>query len=151
MLARADTIAQRDGARLTEGRQKALAFLLRAGRPVKAYDLLPVLGSDGAPAKPPTVYRALEFLCRYGFVHRIEQDSTYVACGHIGHEGHAHTPDLSAPAALWVCSACGAVTESAAGAVIEAARMAAKAAGFALATLVVEGKGLCAACAEARP
>ena len=74
--------------RLTEPRRRALEMLLRAGQPVKAYDLLPKFHAGGRAAKPPTVYRALEFLERHGLAHRIESLNAYVACRRVG-ETHA--------------------------------------------------------------
>ena len=56
-----------------------LELLLEADGPLKAYDLIAAFGEGGEPAKPPTVYRALEFLERLGFAHRIESLNAYVA------------------------------------------------------------------------
>ena len=58
--------------RLTAPRRRVLELLLQAGQPVKAYDLIASFAIDGPPAKPPTVYRALDFLEKQGFAHRIE-------------------------------------------------------------------------------
>ena len=66
--------------RLTPPRRRVLELLLGANAPLKAYDLIAAYGSAGAPAKPPTVYRALEFLERLGFAHRIESLNAYVPC-----------------------------------------------------------------------
>jgi Fur family zinc uptake transcriptional regulator len=66
--------------RLTPPRRRVLELLLQAGQPVKAYDLISTFGGDGPPAKPPTVYRALDFLEKQGFAHRIESLNAYVAC-----------------------------------------------------------------------
>ena len=76
-----------EGERMTAPRRRVLELLLAAGEPVKAYDLIARFGEDGQPAKPPTVYRALEFLERKGLAHRIASISAYVACtsGSIDH------------------------------------------------------------------
>jgi Fur family zinc uptake transcriptional regulator len=58
--------------RLTSTRRRVLELLLEGDGPLKAYDLIAAFGEGGEPAKPPTVYRALEFLERLGFAHRIE-------------------------------------------------------------------------------
>ena len=71
-LAAAEARAVKDGERMTPQRRRVLALLLEAGEPVKAYDLIARFGgAEGQAAKPPTVYRALDFLERLGLAHRI--------------------------------------------------------------------------------
>lgn len=123
------------GQRLTPPRRRVLELLLEAGQPVKAYDLIAAFG-EGAPAKPPTVYRALEFLARQGFAHRIESLNAYVACGG-GAEGHA--------AAFLICDCCGATREIAPQGIAEIERLAGVQ-GFSLTGLTVEAHGLCQDC-----
>lgn len=136
-LAAAETRAGESGARLTAPRRRVLELLLQADHPVKAYDLM--AGYDpagGAPAKPPTVYRALEFLERQGLVHRIESLNAYVACRG---EGTLHG------AAFLICDCCGAAREVAPPDADAVGRMA-EDAGYTLRALVVEARGLCPAC-----
>ncbi|MFZ5670295.1 MAG: transcriptional repressor [Pseudomonadota bacterium] len=135
VLAAAETRCAAAGQRLTAPRRRVLELLLEAGQPVKAYDLIAAFG-EGAPAKPPTVYRALEFLARQGFAHRIESLNAYVACGG-GAEGHA--------AAFLICDCCGATREIAPQGAAEIERLAG-AAGFTLTGLTVEAHGLCPDC-----
>ena len=78
-----------------------LELLLQANAPLKAYDLIAAFGRDGQSAKPPTVYRALEFLERLGFAHRIESLNAYVPCRLEG--GHS--------AAFLICDCCGEAEE----------------------------------------
>ena len=124
------------GERLTGPRRRALELLLGAGQPQKAYDLIAAFGATGEPAKPPTVYRALDFLERSGFVHRIESLNAYLACRR-GLPGHG--------AAFLICDCCGATqeVEPALAAPIEAA---AAQSGYSVVSLTVEAHGLCAAC-----
>src|SRR5215468_4619381 len=72
------------GESLTPLRRRVLELLLAHKGPAKAYDLLADLGAGQepakGPAKPPTVYRALEFLVRLGLAHRIESLNAYIAC-----------------------------------------------------------------------
>jgi Fur family zinc uptake transcriptional regulator len=104
---------------------------------VKAYDLISTFGQVGeGPAKPPTVYRALEFLERQGLVHRIESLSAYVACGK-GQGGHA--------AAFLICDCCGKTHEIEA-AIGEPLQQAANETGFVLQSVAIEAHGRCAAC-----
>jgi Fur family zinc uptake transcriptional regulator len=114
-----------------------LQLLLQAGKPVKAYDLNAAFGEDGSSAKPPTVYRALEFLEKQGFAHRIESLNAYVACR------HGETPHV---AAFLICDCCKSSSEiEAAGSADLSALGAAQ--GFVLGGVTIEGRGLCAACA----
>jgi Fur family zinc uptake transcriptional regulator len=130
----AERLCARRGARMTTLRERAVEALADAGRPVKAYDLLPALGSEGAPAKPATAYRALEFLEELGLVHRVAGINAFVLCAH---GGGAHVT------ALYVCERCGAAEERA-----EPAKPSAGAPrGFRIERSVVEHYGLCAACA----
>ena len=121
--------------RLTPPRRRVLELLLEAGQPVKAYDLIAAYGFDGAPAKPPTVYRALEFLSGQGFAHRIERLNAYVACRR-GEAGHA--------AAFLICDCCGATREIASAA--NPIQALGEAAGYALTGVTIEAHGLCADC-----
>ena len=88
--------------RLTAPRRRVLELLLESNSPQKAYDLIAAFGAHGEPAKPPTVYRALEFLERLGFAHRIESLNAYVPCRI---DGQSHR------AAFLICACCGAAEE----------------------------------------
>jgi Fur family zinc uptake transcriptional regulator len=135
-LAAAERRCSANGERLTAPRRRALEMLLTARQPVKAYDLLSDFHAGGRAAKPPTVYRALEFLERQGFAHRVESLNAYVAC-RCGARTHA--------AAFLICDCCGATAEveQAAGLVADALG---EAAGYALSAVSIEAHGLCAAC-----
>jgi Fur family zinc uptake transcriptional regulator len=126
-----------DRQRLTPPRRRALEMLLRAGQPMKAYDLLPKFHTGGRAAKPPTVYRALEFLERQGLAHRIESLNAYVACRRTG-ETHA--------AAFLICDCCGATAEVEPMAAADIGRIA-EDSGYRLASVTIEAHGLCEACA----
>lgn len=135
-LANAASRTDTAGQKLTAPRRRVLELLLRAGQPVKAYDLIAAFGEDGAPAKPPTVYRALEFLTGHGFAHRIESLNAYVACRR-GDEGHA--------AAFLICDCCGATREIASHGASPMAALG-EAAGYAVSSVTIEAHGLCADC-----
>ena len=132
----ADRRLTAEGERMTPSRLRVLELLLAAGEPVKAYDLIARFGGDGQPAKPPTVYRALEFLERKGLAHRIASISAYVACtsGAIDHA-----------AAFLICDCCGATAEVSAPVAGDLAR-AAEVAGYAIARTTIEAHGRCPAC-----
>jgi len=126
----------------TAPRQRTYELLLQAGRPVKAYDLIAAYAGAGRPPpKPPTVYRALDFLVVQGLAHRIESLNAFLAC-HADHHGAA--------AEFLICDCCGRVEEldlAIGSAAVEAAR----ARGFQPGRIVLEVHGACAACAGASP
>lgn len=135
-LADAESRCGGDGQRLTAPRRRVLELLLAAPGPVKAYDLIGAFGADGEAAKPPTVYRALEFLEKQGFAHRIESLNAFVAC-RLGDNPHA--------AAFLICDCCGATRE------VEPAGSAAfiasaDGAGYEVQRLTIEAHGRCEAC-----
>jgi Fur family zinc uptake transcriptional regulator len=135
-LADAETRCGDDGQRLTAPRKRVLELLLAAPGPVRAYDLIGGFGAGGEAAKPPTVYRALEFLEKQGFAHRIESLNAYVAC-RLGAETHA--------AAFLICDCCGATREvepAGSGAFVASAA----GAGYEVQSLTIEAHGKCAAC-----
>ena len=139
----ADAACAAAGMKFTPVRRKVLEVLLAADAPMKAYDILPKLEDAGAQ-KPPTVYRALEFLLQAGFAHRLESENAFVACD------HAHPPELSAAshsAGFLICDGCGRSFELPQRDVGAPVRALAEAAGFVLDRLIVEGRGLCATCA----
>jgi Fur family transcriptional regulator, zinc uptake regulator len=130
--------AEARGERMTAPRRRVLSLLLQAGEPVKAYDLIARFGEDGQAAKPPTVYRALDFLERQGLAHRIASISAYVACtGAVEDADHA--------AAFLICDCCGAAQEVR----LPAGRALAQAAGdagYVIERTTVEAHGRCPAC-----
>lgn len=132
----AEAACTADGERMTAPRRRVLDLLLQAGEPMKAYDLIARFGEDGQAAKPPTVYRALEFLERRGLAHRIASISAYVACSH-GADDHA--------AAFLICDCCGAAQEIAAP-LGDGLRKAAEGAGYAIDRTTIEAHGRCPEC-----
>ena len=137
-LSAAESRCVAEGERMTAPRRRVLELLLNAAEPVKAYDLIARFGEDGQAAKPPTVYRALEFLERKGLAHRIASISAYVAC-----TATSDTPGHAA--AFLICDCCGA-TEEVATPASPAFAQAAEAAGYAIARTTIEGHGRCPAC-----
>jgi Fur family transcriptional regulator, zinc uptake regulator len=132
----AEAQVMRRGARMTRIRRKVLRLLLESAEPAKAYDLLANLDGEGS-AKPPTVYRALDFLQESGLAHKIESLNAYVACGHTS---HSHS------AVFLICDACGGAEELHAVATGDALKAETAAAGFEMTRAVVEVRGTCRDC-----
>ena len=136
-LVAAEQRLARDEQRLTAPRRRVLELLLEAGQPVKAYDLISSFGEAGEPAKPPTVYRALDFLEKQGFVHRIESLNAFIGC-----------PSPKAPHSgqFLLCTACGTAAEITDPGIQAALAGAAGRAGFRPSHVTLEVKGLCRHC-----
>jgi Fur family zinc uptake transcriptional regulator len=140
LLAEAERQCAAVGEVLTPLRRVVLELLLDQPGPTKAYDLLDALKADRSSAKPPTIYRALEFLMRLGFVHRIESLNAFIACD----LGHDHGPPV-----FLICERCSSAAELHADKAFHAVRDAAAERGFQVRRTVIEASGLCAACVAA--
>lgn len=136
ILSHAERLCAQEGVRLTDLRRRALLALAEAGRPIKAYDLLPALGDGKGPAKPATAYRALEFFESVGLVHKVAGINAYVLCSR---GGGAHITSL------YICEACGSAQEHA----MPHAASCAPPAGFEIHRSVHEHYGRCADCVGA--
>lgn len=135
-LAEAEALAAAKGQRLTRIRRKVLRLLLESPGPAKAYDLLANLDGEGA-AKPPTVYRALDFLQTVGLAHKIESLNAYVACGHTSHNHSA---------VFLICDICGGAEELHAVETSAALGRETAEARFELQHAVIEARGTCQNC-----
>ena len=141
-LDRAAQLCARRGARLTRLRRRVLELVWQSHAAFKAYDLLTELGRKGGAAKPPTVYRALDFLMAHGLVHRLESVNAYVGCPQpvARHDGQ-----------FLICEACGQVSEFEAPAIQNAIELQAAGLGFAVGQQTVEVRGVCRGCQPALP
>lgn len=89
------------GERWTKPRQRTYELLVDAeGHAARAYDLIAAFAPGGV--KPPTVYRALDFLIAHGFAHRVESLNAFIACTQVA-PGHAP--------AFMICDCCGRADE----------------------------------------
>jgi Fur family zinc uptake transcriptional regulator len=136
----ARAVCEQRGLRLTPVRARALEILLEGHRALGAYDLLERLKAEGLGSQPPVAYRALDFLVRHGFAHRIEKLNAYVACLH---------PAAAHDAAFLICRGCGSVAEATVMPRRGALGEGAKRLGFEIERVVVEAEGLCPACRDA--
>ncbi|MGY3439198.1 MULTISPECIES: transcriptional repressor [unclassified Marinovum] len=135
----ADEYCAARGLQFTPVRRRTLEILLTEHRAMGAYDLLEVLGKEGFGSQPPVIYRALEFLVKHGFAHKIERLNAFVGCVHPGAD---HAP------AFLICRSCDAVAETRARPAMALLRELAQEAGFAVERAVIEAEGLCPNCRE---
>ncbi|MBK0034021.1 zinc uptake transcriptional repressor Zur [Erwinia sp. S43] len=140
ILSQAEVICQQRSVRLTPQRMEVLRLMTEHNASISAYDLLDLLRASEPQAKPPTVYRALDFLLEQGFIHRVESTNSYVVCHHF--EEPSHT------SAMLICDRCGSVTEQHADGVEEILKKLAQKTGFTLAHSVIEAHGFCQRCSE---
>ncbi len=66
--------------RFTSLRKKVFDIISKNQKPIKAYDILDILQKKDPSAKPPTVYRTLDFLLENSLVHKLHSSNSYVAC-----------------------------------------------------------------------
>ncbi len=138
-LTRAEAACARRGARLTDVRRTVLELILEAREPIGAYALLDQLKTRSGQGKPPTIYRALDFLLAQGLIHRVERLNAFIGC----HEEADHPH----PVQFLICGTCGAVTEFEDEAISRAVESVAAKNGFAVKRSIVEVEGACSACA----
>ena len=77
-LKKAEIICNERGIKLTKLRQTVLKLIWKSHNYVKAYDLLDDLKKIDGSAKPPTIYRSLDFLMQNGFIHKIQSLNAFV-------------------------------------------------------------------------
>ena len=140
VLAQAEKLCLKRNVRLTPQRLEVLRLMTLQNGAISAYDLLDLLRESEPQAKPPTVYRALDFLLEQGFVHKVESTNSYVLCHLIDHPTHT--------SAMYICDRCGQVKEQSADGVEDILQAVAARMGFALRHNVIEAHGLCSECVE---
>jgi len=136
MLATAEAYCMENKLQFTPTRRRVLEFLLEDHKALGAYDVLNRLVKEGHGSQPPVAYRALDFLVKHGFVHKIERLNAYIACAY-PHEKHAP--------AFMICRLCGSVAEASTSAK-NLMGQAAQDVGFNIERTVVEAEGLCPKC-----
>ncbi|MBA3988022.1 zinc uptake transcriptional repressor Zur [Aliidiomarina maris] len=137
LLNRAEKLCQHRGVRMTPARKEVFALLSKHDGAIGAYDLLEQLKAVVPNAKPPTIYRALDFLQSQGFVHKISSSNSYVLCSHF---------EQKHPVQMLICRQCGNVQEIHSDGVHEQFLNQANAQGFEVEQQTVEALGICAQC-----
>lgn len=126
------------GTRLTPQRLTIFQLMLQQEGAISAYELLERLQQTEPNAKPPTIYRALEFLLEQGLIHRVESTNSYIVCYHFTEIGHAST--------LFICDQCHQVTEQTTGQITTVLTQLAQQQGFHIHHSIIEVHGHCAGC-----
>lgn len=138
-LQRAEQICSDRSIRLTPIRRRVLELIWQSHKPVKAYDLLNLLSSEDHIEKPPTVYRALDFLLDNHLIHKIESNNAYVGCELDHNENDSK---------FFVCDQCNEVQEVHEPKLDKSLQEASKKLGFTPNQTSVEIHGICARCAK---
>ncbi|MBL4909935.1 MAG: zinc uptake transcriptional repressor Zur [Alteromonadaceae bacterium] len=138
LLSQAQKVCLKRGVRFTPLREQVFGLLAKHKGAVGAYELLDELKVLDASAKPATIYRALDFLGKQGFVHKIESINAFVMCHHFSECNH--------PVQLLICDQCGYVEETQSNDLENTIQAMAKVSGFQITHQIVEAHGCCANC-----
>ena len=130
----AEQMASNHNSRLTPIRKHIYKCLLEANNPLGAYEILDMLDGVGS-AKPPTVYRGLDWLIDVGLTKKIESVSKYIA---------KTASDETGQLALVLCDKCGHAEPFDAGPAIQSLGVLVKSKGFQSHQTVIEIIGRCA-------
>jgi Fur family zinc uptake transcriptional regulator len=103
IIADAEKYCAHNNVRFTPPRRMVLEIIAAGDKPLGAYDVLDRLALVMDHPRPPTAYRAIEFLQEHGFIHRIESLNAYVVC----HTDHKHDGSQ-----FMICDRCGTVIET---------------------------------------
>jgi Fur family zinc uptake transcriptional regulator len=134
---KAKDYCEQKGVRFTPLRARVYEILLHEDSSIGAYDLLDKLRAVEDNAKPPTVYRALDFFLDLGLVHKVESNNTFKACHHFG---------SSHPVQFLICDTCGDVQEIQSQGVKDTLEAQAKTHSFEIVTQTIEAHGMCKNC-----
>ncbi len=96
-----------------------------------------IMSKNSTRARPPTIYRTLDFLLEQGFIHRIESLNAFIGCDH---------PKRRHEYQLLICESCGVVRELHLPELSGELYASAEAAGFRPSRQTMEVSGLCRDC-----
>ena len=107
---------------------------------LEAFGLLEQLKVSEPQAKPPTVYRALDFLLEQGFIHRVESTNSFIQCCSCNaHKHYSH---------LLICDKCSNVIELQDDSLVALLASNAEKYGFEITNHVIESHGICQSCSS---
>ena len=106
VINKAESTCKQSGSRLTSKRQQILEQLLRAKKPLSAYNLADMYKERFGKSIPPmSVYRILDFLVQEKLAHKLTSTNQYLACSHIACDHQHEIPQFL------ICDSCNRVTE----------------------------------------
>ena len=132
-----------DQLNLTASRRAVLDIVMASSKPMKAYDILSDLQKVISHAKPPTVYRALEYLVNNKILHRINQQNAYVFCQQGQKCFHDYPKRINA---IFTCEQCGVITEQSNNVLTAIISEMIEDLGFRIDSRMVECPGVCKEC-----
>ena len=135
----AEQYCKENDLKFTPVRRKVLELLLQKNTAIGAYEILDLLREAGFKNQPPVAYRALDFLVKNGFAHKIEQLNSFIGCVHPGKD---HSP------AFMICRNCDFVAEEEAISPNSSVSKIASKSGFKVEKAIIEAQGLCHTCAS---
>lgn len=138
-LKTAEDYCRKNNLKFTDTRRKVLELLLVAHRALGAYSLLDLLKEAGFRSQPTVAYRALDFLVKHGFAHKIKSLNAFIACTH---------PSLNHSPAFMICRQCEVVAETNPNVPGFNVLVDERSLGFTVEQTVIELQGLCHSCTE---
>jgi Fur family zinc uptake transcriptional regulator len=135
----AEAYCDRCNLQFTPSRRKVLEILLEEHRALGAYAILDLMREAGLSSQPPVAYRALSFLVKHGFAHKIERLNAFVACS---------IPEILHSPAFMICRKCDKVVETESPSFNFDLSATASATGFEIEQTILEAKGVCHSCVE---
>lgn len=138
-LREAQAICEQKQLRFTPIRRYVLELIWSDHKPTKAYDLLDEVKRTMPSARPPTIYRALDFLLEHGLIHKLSSRNAFIGCSHPGehHSGY-----------FLICSECGDVQEYENAQLDRAIESSLNAAQFTSRHVTLEVSGVCSSCSR---
>lgn len=133
-----ENVCRKRNIKLTKQRKTVLMIMLDAQKAMSAYDLLDLLKVEEPQAKPPTIYRVLEFLLQQGFIHKVESTNSYIICPHFGQLNHVSI--------LFICDNCKQILETNSTQIEDSLKILASQYQFQTKHSVIEIHGLCQSC-----
>lgn len=133
----AEAICEEQNLRFTKLRRTILRMIWANWGPAKAYDILDQLKEQGIGAKPPTVYRTLDFLMEHGLIHKLNSQNAYVGCSH---------PQQHSACYFLICNQCGDIQECCHGGLKQAIADTVEHEQFSPNRITLEIEGTCARC-----
>lgn len=138
IIEKIETLCKKRGIKLTTQRHTVLDIMLTANKAMSAYDLLDLLKVSEPQAKPPTIYRALEFLLEQGFIHKVESSNSYIVCPHFQDPDHLSI--------LFICDKCRQIFEKHSANIEQQLKQLAQQSQFLIKHSVLEIHGVCQSC-----